>query len=144
MKIKGLFDTVIKVATGVLFIFSGLIKLNDPIGTEIKLEEYFEVFASDFGSFFKLFIPASLEIGLFLIILEVLVGFALLINYRFNITIKILLVLITFFTFLTFYSAYFDKVTDCGCFGDAIPLTPWQSFSKDLILVVFIVYLFLE
>jgi hypothetical protein len=50
--------------------------------------------------------------------------------------------LIVFFTFLTFYSAYFNKVTDCGCFGDAIPLTPWQSFSKDIILVVLIGYLF--
>jgi hypothetical protein len=50
--------------------------------------------------------------------------------------------MIVFFTFLTFYSAYFDKVRDCGCFGDALKLTPWESFTKDIILLVFILILF--
>ena len=59
-----------------------------------------------------------------------------------EITTKVLLVLIVFFTFLTFYSAYFNKVTDCGCFGDAIKLTPWESFIKDVILVILILHLF--
>lgn len=127
---------------GGLFIFSGLIKLNDPIGTEIKLEEYFEVFAQDFGSFFLFFKPYALEIGMFLIVLEVVLGIAVLINYRMEITTKVLLALIVFFTFLTFYSAYFNKVTDCGCFGDAIKLTPWESFIKDVILIIFILHLF--
>lgn len=127
---------------GALFIFSGLIKLNDPIGTEIKLEEYFEVFGQDFGSFFLLFIPYALEIGMILIVLEIVLGVAVLIQYKMGITTKVLLALIIFFTFLTFYSAYFDKVTDCGCFGDAIKLTPWESFTKDVILVFFIVHLF--
>ena len=49
--------------------------------------------------------------------------------------------MILFFTFLTFYSAYFDKVTDCGCFGDAIKLSPWQSFYKDVILLLSILLL---
>jgi hypothetical protein len=127
---------------GALFIFSGLIKLNDPIGTEIKLEEYFEVFGQDFGSFFLLFIPYALEIGMILIVLEIVLGVAVLIQYKMGITTKVLLGLIIFFTFLTFYSAYFDKVTDCGCFGDAIKLTPWESFIKDVILLIFILHLF--
>jgi uncharacterized membrane protein YphA (DoxX/SURF4 family) len=127
---------------GGLFIFSGLIKLNDPIGTEIKMEEYFEVFTADFGSFFHYFIPYALEIGFVLIVLEIVLGVAVLINYRMQLTTKILLGLIVFFTFLTFYSAYFNKVTDCGCFGDAIKLTPWESFTKDVILMVFIMHLF--
>ncbi|HZB11901.1 MAG TPA: BT_3928 family protein [Chryseolinea sp.] len=135
-------DQFSRFLVGGLFIFSGLIKLNDPIGTEIKLEEYFEVFAQDFGSFFLVFKPYALEIGMFLIVLEVVLGVAVLINYRMETTTKILLALIIFFTFLTFYSAYFDKVTDCGCFGDAIKLTPWESFIKDVILVIFILHLF--
>jgi uncharacterized membrane protein YphA (DoxX/SURF4 family) len=135
-------DNFSRFLVGGLFIFSGLIKLNDPIGTEIKLEEYFEVFGQDFGSFFLVFKPYALEIGMFLIVLEVVLGVAVLINYKMKITTKILLGLIVFFTFLTFYSAYFDKVTDCGCFGDAIKLTPWESFIKDVILVVFILHLF--
>lgn len=140
--IKKILDVVIRWVTGGLFIFSGLIKLNDPVGTEIKLEEYFEVFATDFAGFFHWFIPAALEIGMILIILEVVIGIAVLLNFRMVLTTKVLLVLITFFTFLTFYSAYFNKVTDCGCFGDAIPLTPWESFFKDVILLVFILHLF--
>ena len=135
-------DYAVRFIVGGLFIFSGLIKLNDPIGTEIKLEEYFEVFSTDFAQFFHAFIPASLELGMILIILEVVLGVAVLINYQMNKTSWALLLLIGFFTFLTFYSAYFNKVTDCGCFGDAIPLTPWQSFIKDIILVVLIAFLF--
>ena len=55
-----------------------------------------------------------------------------------------LLVLILFFTFLTFYSAFFKVVTSCGCFGDAIPLSPWQSFSKDLVLLSLILVIFIN
>lgn len=135
-------DIFSRVFVGGLFIFSGLIKINDPIGTKIKLEEYFDVFAADFGSFFEWFIPFALPIGMLLIVLEIVLGVAVLLNYRMQKTTWILLSLMVFFTFLTFYSAYFNKVTDCGCFGDAIPLTPWQSFYKDVILMVFVLHLF--
>ncbi len=127
---------------GGLFIFSGLIKLNDPVGTKIKLEEYFNVFAIDFAPFFEAFIPLALGLAVFLSVLEVALGGAVLIKYRMNITTWVLLGMIVFFTFLTFYSAFFNKVTDCGCFGDAIVLTPWESFTKDLILLALIGLLF--
>ncbi len=140
--IKKSIDLFSRILVGGLFIFSGLIKLNDPVGTEIKLEEYFEVFAVDFSSFFRVFIPYALELGLLLIVLEVVLGVAVLIQYRMKLTTAVLLVLILFFTFLTGYSAILNKVTDCGCFGDAIKLTPWQSFYKDLVLLVFILHLF--
>lgn len=140
--IRKILDQFSRFFVGGLFIFSGLIKLNDPIGTEIKLEEYFEVFAEDFGSFFLWFKPYALEIAVVLIILEVVLGIAVLIYYRMNLTTKVMLGLMVFFTFLTFYSAYFNKVTDCGCFGDAIKLTPWESFFKDIILMVFVLHLF--
>ncbi|MGB3183691.1 MAG: BT_3928 family protein [Cyclobacteriaceae bacterium] len=130
--------TISRILVGGLFIFSGLIKINDPVGTAIKLEEYFHVFAEDFGEFFLAFVPYVLPLSVFLCVLEVILGVALLIRYRLRITVGILMATIVFFTFLTFYSAYFNKVTDCGCFGDAIKLTPWESFSKDLILLVLI------
>ncbi len=133
---------IARYAVGALFIFSGLIKVNDPVGTAIKLEEYFEVFAYDIAPFFEWFVPAALFLSVFLSVLEVVLGTALIIGYRTKITAWILLGMIVFFTFLTFYSAYFNKVTDCGCFGDAIKLTPWQSFNKDLILLVLIVIIF--
>ena len=123
---------------GILFILSGLIKANDPLGFGYKLQEYFEVFhipwLKDYGTAFAIFICA-LEIGL---------GVALLIGYRQKLMAWPLLLLIVFFTFLTFYSAYFNKVTDCGCFGDALHLTPWQSFGKDLILLIPIILIFIR
>lgn len=129
-------------AVGLLFIISGIIKVNDPIGTSIKMQEYFEVFATDIAGFFHVFVPYSLGFAVFLSVLEVVLGIAVLINYRMQLTSRLLLAIIVFFTFLTFYSAYFNKVTDCGCFGDAIKLTPWESFSKDLVLIVLIGVIF--
>src|SRR5690606_8040796 len=126
---------------GVLFIFSGLIKINDPAGTAIKLEEYFEVFSSDFSPFFLAFKPFSLPLAIILNVLEIVLGVALFMRWHLKTVLYSLLALIVFFTFLTFYSAYFNKVTDCGCFGDAIKLTPWESFTKDVVLLVMIVIL---
>ncbi|WP_226388911.1 BT_3928 family protein [Penaeicola halotolerans] len=129
---------------GALFIFSGLIKINDPVGFGIKLEEYFDVFANDIAGFFDVFKPWALPIAIFVSVIEVWLGLALLFKYRLRLVAHILLGMILFFTFLTFYSAYFNKVTDCGCFGDAIPLTPWQSFIKDIILLVFIGFIWIS
>jgi uncharacterized membrane protein YphA (DoxX/SURF4 family) len=139
---KKVFDQFSRFFVGSLFIFSGLIKLNDPIGTQIKMEEYFEVFAVDFHPFFLMFKSVALEIGMIMIVLEIVLGVAVLIFYKMNWTATLLLVLLIFFTFLTGYSHFTNAVTDCGCFGDAIKLTPKESFIKDLILMVFVAHLF--
>lgn len=123
---------------GGLFIFSGVIKLNDPLGFSFKLEEYFTVFGTEF------MVPTALFLAIFLCIFEIVVGITLILGIYRKWTLWGLLLMIVFFTFLTFYSAYFDKVTDCGCFGDAIPLTPWESFTKDVILSVLIIFLFIR
>jgi uncharacterized membrane protein YphA (DoxX/SURF4 family) len=136
-----LISQIAKVIVGIIFIFSGLIKLNDPVGTQIKLEEYFEVFATDLPAlhdFFMLLMPTALYLSVILCAAEVVLGVALLVGYKPKTTSWLLLLLVIFFTFLTFYSAYFNKVTDCGCFGDAIKLKPWTSFSKDIFLLVLI------
>ena len=133
---------VIRIFVSALFIFSGLIKLNDPIGTAIKLEEYFEVFSQDIHPLFLSLVSLSLIFSVVLSTLEVVLGVALWLQVAYKKVVGTLFAMILFFTFLTFYSAYFDKVTDCGCFGDAIPLTPWQSFFKDVILFVMIIVLF--
>ncbi|RZL09692.1 MAG: DoxX family protein, partial [Pedobacter sp.] len=132
---------IIAVLVGLLLIFSGAIKLNDPVGTAIKLEEYFEVFATDFGSFFHVFTPLALYLSIFLSSIEIILGVALIIRWRSKLVLILLLLMMVFFTFLTFYSAYFNKVTDCGCFGDAIKLTPWESFTKDIVLDVALIFL---
>ncbi len=127
-----------RIIVGILFIISGLIKLNDPVGFSFKLEEYFSQGVLDL----PFLMPYALVIAIGVVIFEVILGFFLLVGFQRKFTVWSLLLMIIFFTFLTFYSAYFNKVTDCGCFGDAIKLTPWESFTKDLVLLVFIVLLF--
>lgn len=127
-----------RIFVGILFIISGLIKLNDPIGFSFKLEEYF----SEPVLNLPFLEPLALAIAVFMVIFEVVLGVMLLIGYQRKFTIWSLLLMILFFTFLTFYSAYFNKVTDCGCFGDALKLTPWESFTKDVVLLLFILILF--
>lgn len=135
---KNIITQFSRLFVGVLFIISGLIKLNDPVGFSYKLAEYFSepVFNMPFLE------PLALGLALFLVILEVVLGVMLLVGCKSKLTISALLLLIVLFTFLTFYSAYFDVVKDCGCFGDALHLTPWQSFTKDIILLFFILILF--
>lgn len=131
------FIWIVRSLVGVLFIISGLIKLNDPIGFSFKLEEYFSPGVLDL----PLLMPWALGISLFVVIAEVLLGVLLLLGHKSRFTLWSLLAMVVFFTFLTFYSAYFNKVTDCGCFGDAIKLTPWESFTKDVVLLVLILIL---
>jgi len=128
-----------RIFVGILFIISGFIKLNDPLGFSYKLQEYFgaDVLNLEF------LIPFALGISVIVVVFEVVLGVFLLIGYKPKFTVWSLLIMIVFFTFLTFYSAYFDKVKDCGCFGDALKLTPWESFTKDLILLVLILILFM-
>lgn len=127
-----------RIFVGLLFIISGLIKLNDPVGFSYKLGEYFGETVLNMPSL----VPYSLFIAVLIVIFEAVLGFMLLIGFKPKFTVWSLLLMIVFFTFLTFYSAYFNKVTDCGCFGDALKLTPWQSFTKDVVLLFFILILF--
>ncbi|MGK0638429.1 BT_3928 family protein [Schleiferia thermophila] len=129
--------TTARILVGALFIFSGLVKLNDPMGFGFKLEDYF---AADVLNL-PFLTPYALGLAIFIVTIEIVLGVMLLIGLKVRFTLYALLAMIVFFTFLTFYSAYYNKVTDCGCFGDAIPLTPWQSFTKDVILLVLIVFL---
>lgn len=130
---------IVRVFVGVLFVFSGLVKLNDPMGFAFKLEDYF---AADVLNL-PFLTPVALPLAIAIVSVEIVLGIMLLLGFRVRLTLNLLLAMIVFFTFLTFYSAYFNKVTDCGCFGDAIPLTPWQSFTKDVVLLVLILFLFM-
>lgn len=129
---------VSRLLVGALFIFSGFIKLNDPLGFSYKLQEYFSYDVLNIP-FLE---PYALGISIFVVIFEVVLGIFLLIGYKPKFTVWSLLAMIVFFTFLTFYAAYFDKVKDCGCFGDFLKLTPWESFTKDVILLILILILF--
>ena len=129
-----------RLLVGLLFIASGLIKANDALGFSYKLEEYFSSGVLNM----EFLIPYSFLLAAGICVAEIVLGVMVLIGARPKFTSFSLLGMIVFFTFLTFYSAYFNKVTDCGCFGDAIKLTPWESFGKDIILLFFIAVIFLK
>src|SRR6266700_7752098 len=127
---------VIRWIVGLLFIFSGLIKANDPLGLSYKMQEFFEVWGlQNLNNY-------TLAFALVMNVFEVLAGVAVIIGWRMRLFSWLLLLLIIFFTFLTGYAYISGKVRECGCFGDCIPLTADQSFMKDLVLLVLILFLF--
>lgn len=123
----------LRIFVGIVFIISGIVKIIDPMGFSFKLEEYF---APDVLNLPFLTPWASL-IASGVMVSEILLGLMIILGYKKRISLIFLLLMTIFFGFLTFYSAYFNKVTDCGCFGDAIKFTPWQSFIKDMVLLLF-------
>lgn len=134
---------IARILVGCLFIFSGFIKANDPLGFSYKLEEYFEVFKGDTGlALFDWFAHIALPLAIIITISEMLLGIMLLLGYKRDLTLWLLFAQIAFFTFLTFYSACYNKVTHCGCFGDFLKLKPWESFWKDIALMILITLLF--
>ncbi|MFY1045638.1 BT_3928 family protein [Chryseobacterium sp. GP-SGM7] len=132
--IKGLLRFII----AIIFIASGFVKAVDLVGFSFKMEEYFSpsVFNMPFLEKFALFF------SIIVVVLELFLGFLLLLKLKLKFTLSALIALCVFFGFLTFYSAYFNVVTDCGCFGDAIKFTPWESFMKDVVLLVGLMILF--
>jgi len=129
-----------RLLVAVTFIFSGFVKLVDPLGSAYKFEEYFgaDVLNLEF------LVPYALQFSIILIIAELMLGVMLLIGFKHKLTVWSLFLITALFLFLTWYSAYFDKVTDCGCFGDAIKLTPWETFYKNIVLIVLIAYLIIR
>src|SRR5215471_7456868 len=127
-----------RIFVGVLFIFSGLIKANDPLGLSYKMQEFFEVWNIHWLDNF------TLAFSVIMIAFEIVAGVAVLLGWKMRLFSWLLLLLILFFTFLTGYAFLSDKIKECGCFGNCIPLTSGQSFAKDLILLVLIVFLFVN
>jgi uncharacterized membrane protein YphA (DoxX/SURF4 family) len=125
-----------RILVGVLFIFSGLIKANDPLGLSYKMEEFFEVLH------LHALIPLSLTLSLVMNAFEIVAGFAVLLGYRMRLFAFLLLILILFFTFLTGFALFSGLIRECGCFGDCIKLTADQSFWKDILLLVLILFIY--
>ena len=132
------FLKILRWTVGLLFIFSGLIKANDPLGLSYKMQEFFDVWGIQFLNDY------TLAFALFMNTLEIVAGIALLIQFPYKQTLWLLLGLIVFFSFLTGYALFSGKIKTCGCFGDCIPLTPKTSFIKDIVLLVSIVILLIN
>ena len=135
--------TFIRLFVGILFIFSGLIKANDPSGLAYKMGEFFEIWGKEgyMPSLMLWFDGFKLFFSIAMITFEIVAGIALIIGYRFKLFSYLILLLTIFFTFLTAYALFSGKVKECGCFGDCIKLQANESFMKDLILLVLITIL---
>ena len=126
---------IVRIIVGVLFIFSGLVKANDPLGLSYKMQEFFEVWGvHDFNSW-------TLLMSVLMNAFEIIAGFALLLGWRIKLFSWLLLVLIVFFTFLTGYTYITGTPKNCGCFGDCLPITSKVSFLKDVALTLLILFL---
>jgi uncharacterized membrane protein YphA (DoxX/SURF4 family) len=132
------FLKILRWTVGLLFIFSGLIKANDPLGLSYKMQEFFDVWGIQFLNDY------TLLFALIMNTLEIVAGIAILIQFPYKQTLWLLLGLIVFFSFLTGYALFSGKIKTCGCFGDCIPLTPKTSFIKDIVLLVSIVILLIN
>jgi hypothetical protein len=133
-----LFVAYVQDFVGAFFIFSGAVKAIDPLGTAYKMMDYFVEFGMDFME------PLSVGFAVFMIVLEIALGVALILNVAKAATLFLLTGMIVFFTFLTGYTSYTGHVTDCGCFGDFLKLEPIVSFGKDIFLSVLILILLFQ
>jgi len=126
-----------RIFTGLVFVFSGFVKGVDPLGFTYKFEDYLVAFHWEF------MMPLALFFTIALCTLEFTIGIMLVFNLRMKLTSWLLLLMMVFFTCLTLNDALYNPVPDCGCFGDAIKLTNWQTFYKNTALIVFAVLVFM-
>lgn len=130
--------TLGRMLLGGLFIFSGLVKSIDPVGTQYRIEDYFIAFGTDWA------IPFALPLSILLNASEFLIGILLFFNIRLRLTIWLVMIMMLFFTFLTLNDAINNPVPDCGCFGDALLISNWQTFYKNLVIDAVLLMILLQ
>lgn len=135
-------NVVARVVVGLVFIFSSFVKGVDPMGTSFKITEYLTAW-SFFGMSFDWLVPMATFMAMALIVVEFTIGVMLLFGAFRRVSAWALVLMMLFFTFTTLFDAITNEVTDCGCFGDAIKLTNWQTFWKNVALDVPTVWIFL-
>jgi uncharacterized membrane protein YphA (DoxX/SURF4 family) len=128
---------VSRIIVGAVFIFSGFVKAVDPLGSAYKFIDYFAAFNLTWLNDFAVILGVALSA------IEFLIGAALFVGVRTKIASWLALLFMAFFTPLTLYLAVNNPVSDCGCFGDAIIMTNWQTFYKNLIIIAFTIIAFL-
>jgi len=122
--------TISRIVIGLVFIFSGFVKGVDPMGTMFRIEDYFIAFHMEWA------MPTALVMTILLSTVEFTLGWLVLLNIRMKIVTWVLLLIISGFTVMTFFDAIYNPVPDCGCFGDAIILSNWQTFFKNVVLLM--------
>ncbi len=136
-RIAHIIGAISRTLLGLTFLFSGFVKAVDPLGTTYKIEDYLHAFGGFFTQLDVLAFPAAVA----LIAFEFLLGFCLLFNIRTRLTSWLALMMMLFMTPLTLYIAIENPVSDCGCFGDAIVLSNWATFWKNIVLLALVIIL---
>ena len=141
-KLNYALNVICRWAVGLVFLFSSFVKGVDPMGTTFKVQEYMTAWSIG-GLTFEWALPLASLLSVALICAEFLVGVLLIFNAYRRLSAWLLVLMMLFFTVTTFMDALTNKVTDCGCFGDAVKLTNWQTFWKNIVLDVPTVWIFL-
>ncbi len=136
-KVAHIIGSISRTLLGLTFLFSGFVKAVDPLGTTYKIEDYLHAF----GGFFTQLDTLAGGTAIALIAFEFLLGFCLLFNIRTRLTAWLALLMMLFMTPLTLYIAMENPVSDCGCFGDAIVLSNWATFWKNIVLLALVIIL---
>jgi len=127
-----------RILVGLVFIFSGFVKAVDPWGTTYKFEEYFEALG------LEAIVPYAFGFAVVMIAIEFIVGYCLLLGVKMRLSSWLALLLMLFFLPLTLWLAVSNKVSDCGCFGDAVKLTNWETFYKNIITMLLVLFIFIQ
>ncbi|MDP4269478.1 MAG: DoxX family protein [Bacteroidota bacterium] len=135
-RLTKILQIVSRLIIGATFIFSGFVKMIDPVGTSIKFQDYFEAMHLGF------LVPNALVFAILLACVEFLLGVNVLLALSPRHTSWYVLIFMSFMTLLTLYLALGNPVSDCGCFGDAVKLTNWQTFGKNIVLMAFTLFYF--
>ncbi len=125
-----------RIIVGIVFVFSGFVKGIDPLGSTYKFGDYFTAFGLESLE------PLAFPLAIILSTFEFIVGFALIFNLKTKLNSWIVLIFMAFFTLLTLYLAIENPVSDCGCFGDAIIMTNWETFYKNIIILILTLIIF--
>ena len=132
MGTQKVFLHAIRLLIGLVFVFSGFVKAVDPLGTVYKIEDYFVAFG---GVLVNLTVIAY-PVAFLLIALEFLIGLNLIFQVRLKLSVLVAFLFMLLMTPLTLYIAIYNPVTDCGCFGDALKITNWQTFNKNVLFFI--------
>ncbi|MCL1943802.1 MAG: DoxX family protein [Candidatus Azobacteroides sp.] len=136
-KVRPILILVFQVLTGATFIFSGFVKAVDPVGFAIKIQDYLTSFGAD------IFIPMAFPVAVVLSTLEFLLGINMLLGMHVKTTYILTLIFMAVMTPLTFYLALFNPVSDCGCFGEALIISNWATFWKNIVLSAMVIFVFI-
>lgn len=133
-----MFKHIARVLLGLTFIFSGFVKGIDPWGSAYKFTDYFNAFQMPWLT------DLAFALGIVLAAAEFFLGVAFLFNFLIRFTSWLMLAFMVFFTGLTLVLALTNPVTDCGCFGDALIITNWQTFYKNVVMLVLAIFVFIQ